>query len=99
MIVGASGCCIRRVKLVKSLELIVDDPPTWSDHVDYISTKIKMGIGVMKKTSKFLDKDSLLTLSPPPGGLLVTNWLPREQQMLRDIFSIFSADSIQNPHN
>ena len=35
---------------------------TWSDHIDYISTKIKRGMGVMKKTSKFLDKNSLLML-------------------------------------
>ena len=40
----------------------MDDTPTWSDHVDYISTKIKRGIGVMKKTSKLLDKNSLLML-------------------------------------
>ena len=42
IIVGASDCRIRRVKLVKSLGLIVDDALTWSDHIDYISTKIKM---------------------------------------------------------
>ena len=41
MIVGASDCRIRRVKLVRSLGLIVDDTLTWSDHIDYISTKIK----------------------------------------------------------
>ena len=40
MIVGASACRIRRVKLVKSLGLTVDDILTWSDHIDYISTKI-----------------------------------------------------------
>ena len=62
VIVGASDCSIRRVKLVESLGLIVDDTLTWSDHTDYISTKIKRGIGVMKKTSKFLDKNSLLML-------------------------------------
>ena len=62
MIVGASACRIRRVKLVKSLGLTVDDILTWSDHIDYISTKIKRGISVMKKTSKFLDKNSLLML-------------------------------------
>ena len=62
MIVGASDYRIRRVKLVKSLGLIVDDTLTWSDHIDYISTKIKRGIGVMKKTSKFLGKNSMLML-------------------------------------
>ena len=55
MIVGASDCRIRRVKLVKSLGLIVDDTLTWLDHIDYISTKIKRGIGVMKKASKVPD--------------------------------------------
>ena len=59
---GASDCSIRKVKLVKSLGLIVDDTLTWSDHIDYISTKIKRGIGVMNITSKFLDKNSLLML-------------------------------------
>ena len=61
-IVGASDCRIKRVKLVKSLGLIVDDTLTRSDHIDYISTKIKRGIGVMKKTSTFLDKNYLLML-------------------------------------
>ena len=60
MIVGASDCRIRRVKLVKSLGLIVGDTLTWSDDIDYSSTKINRGIGIMKKTSKFLDKNSLL---------------------------------------
>ena len=40
---GAIDCRIRRVKLVKSLGLIVDATLTWSDHIDYISTKIKRG--------------------------------------------------------
>ena len=62
MIVGASDCRIRRVKSVKSLGLMVDDTLTWSDHIDYISTEIKRRIGVMKKTSKCLDKNSLLML-------------------------------------
>ena len=62
MIVGASDCRIRRLKLVKFLGLQVDDTLTWSDHIDYISTKIKWGIFVIKKTSKFLDKNSLLML-------------------------------------
>ena len=56
MIVGASDCRIRRLKLVRFLGLQVDDTLTWSDHIDYISTKIEWGIGVIKKTSKFLDK-------------------------------------------
>ena len=41
MIVAADGSRIRRVKLVKSLGLIVDDTLTWSNHIEYISTKMK----------------------------------------------------------
>ena len=62
MIVAADGSRIRRVKLVKSLGLIVDDTLTSSNHIEYISTKMKRDIGVIKKTSKYLDKHSLLML-------------------------------------
>ena len=61
-IVGHNGSRISRVKSVKSLGLIVDDTLTWSDHIDYISGKIKRGVGVMKKTAKYLDENSLLML-------------------------------------
>ena len=60
MIVGASD--FRTVKSVKSLVLIVNDTLTWSDHIDYISSKIKRDIGVMKRTIKFLYKNSFLML-------------------------------------
>ena len=56
MIVGFSDCRIRRVKLVKSLGLMVDGTLTWSDHIGYISTKIKRDIGVMKRQVNFLIK-------------------------------------------
>ena len=46
----------------KSLGLIVDDTLTWSSHIEYTSTKVKRVIGVIKKTSKYLDKSSLLML-------------------------------------
>ena len=50
----------------------------------------------LKKTILPDLSDFITTLS---GGLLVTNWLVGEQQMLRDVgFSVF-ADSIQNPRN
>ena len=64
MIVGASDCRIRRVKLVKSLGLMVDDTLTWSDHIDYISTKIKRGIGVMKKQVKEVASKFLWPMEP-----------------------------------
>ena len=54
LIVGDSDRRIRRVKLVKSLGLIVDDTLTWSN--------LKRSVGIIKKTSKYLDKNSLLML-------------------------------------
>ena len=57
LIVGDGDCRIRRVKLVKSLGLIVDDTLTWSNH---ISGKVKQGVGIIKKTSKYQDKNSLM---------------------------------------
>ena len=39
---------IRRVRCVKYLAL------TWEEHIDYISAKLKRGIGILKVTGKFL---------------------------------------------
>ena len=62
LIVGDGDCRIRRVNLVRSLGLIVDDTLTWSNHIDYISGKVKRGVGIIQKTSKYLDKNSVLML-------------------------------------
>ena len=56
------GFTIKRTKVVKYLGLVVDDALTWSQHVDYISTKIAQGVGILKRTRSFLPKQSLLTL-------------------------------------
>ena len=62
MVVTTDHCRIRRVKLVKSSGLIVDNTLTWLNHIEYITGKVKRGIGVMKKTGNYLDKNSLLML-------------------------------------
>ena len=53
---------VRRVKLVKYLGMIVDDKLTWSQHVDYISSKITCNIGILKRIRHFIPKESLLLL-------------------------------------
>ena len=53
---------VRPVKLVKYLGLIVDDKLTWSQHVDYISSKITRNIGILKRIRHFIPKESLLLL-------------------------------------
>ena len=49
-------------KLVKYLGMIVDNKLTWSQHVDYISSKITHNIGILKSLRHFIPKESLLLL-------------------------------------
>ena len=53
---------VRRVKCVKNLGMIVDDKLTWSQHVNYISSKITCNIGILKRVRHFIPKESLLLL-------------------------------------
>ena len=55
-------CHIRSVKCVKCLGIIVDDTLTWEEHIEYISVKIKRGIGILKITGKFLKRESLILI-------------------------------------
>ena len=59
LISSRPDCHIRRVRCVKYLGIIVDDTLTWEEHIEYISVKIKRGIGVLKVTGKFLKRESL----------------------------------------
>ena len=45
--------------------MIVDDQLTWSQHVDYISSKITRNIGILKCIRHFIPKESrpVVTLS------------------------------------
>ena len=61
-LISIDGFTIERTKVVKYLGLLVDDVLTWSQHIDYISTKIARGVGILKRTRSFLRKQSLLTL-------------------------------------
>ena len=53
---------VKRVKLVKYLALMVDDKLVWDQHIDYISSKITRGIGILKRIRHFIPRDSLLLL-------------------------------------
>ena len=57
--ISIDGFTIKRTKVVKHVGLVVDDALTWSQHIDYISTKIAGGVGIL---ISFLPKQSLLTL-------------------------------------
>ena len=61
-LISKDGFTIKRTKVVKYVGLVVDDALTWPQHIDYISTKIARGVGILKRTRSFLPKQSLLTL-------------------------------------
>ena len=54
LISSGPDCHIRQVRCVKYLGIIVDDTLTWEEHIEYISIKLKRGIGILKVTGKFL---------------------------------------------
>ena len=53
---------MKRVKLVKYRGLMVDDTFVWHQHIDYTSSKIIRGIGILKRIRHFIPRDSLLLL-------------------------------------
>ena len=62
LISSGPDCHIRRVRRVKYLGIIVDDTLAWEEHTEYISGKIKRGIGIFKVTGKFLKRESLILI-------------------------------------
>ena len=61
-LISIDGFTIKRSKVVNYLGLVVDDALAWSQHIDYLSTKIARGVGILKRTRSFLPNQSLLTL-------------------------------------
>ena len=62
LISGGPDCHIRRVRCVKYLGIIVNGTLTWVEHIEYISVKIKRGIGILKVTGKFLKRETLILI-------------------------------------
>ena len=62
LISSGLDCHIRCVRCVKYLGIIVDDTLTWEEHIEYISVKIKRGIGILKVAGKFLKRESLILI-------------------------------------
>ena len=61
-LISMDSFTIKRTKVVNYLRLVVDDALTWSQHIEYISTKTARGVGILKRRRSFLPKQSLLTL-------------------------------------
>ena len=57
-----SGCKIEQVQTTKFLGVIIDCNLTWKYHVNYVCSKISKNIGIIIKSRKIFDMDTLLTL-------------------------------------
>ena len=53
---------IQEVKEAKFLGVIIDNKLKWSSHIMYISKKIAKGIGIILKSRKVFDNETLLSL-------------------------------------
>ena len=53
---------IKGIQETKYLGIIVDDGLTWNEQIDFISTKIKRNVGMMKRVRDCIPKDSSITL-------------------------------------
>ena len=54
---------VRRVKIVKYPDMMVDDKLVWDQHMDYITSKITRNIGILKIMRHFIPQESLLLLT------------------------------------
>ena len=53
---------IEQIKDIKFLGVILDNHLSWDKHVIFIKNKISKSIGIINKTRKILNKDTLVTL-------------------------------------
>jgi len=53
---------IKRVSSTKTLGVMVDECITWKDHIDEVAKKAAKGIGILRRSKGFLDKDTLKTI-------------------------------------
>ena len=56
------GECIQQDRKTKFLGVIVDEKLTWADHIQYIRTKIAIGLGIICKAKKLLNSQTLCML-------------------------------------
>ena len=57
-----NGCKIEQVQTTKFLGVIIDCNLTWKYHISYVCSKISKNIGILIKSRKVFDTNTLLTL-------------------------------------
>ena len=55
-----NGQFITCVNKTKFLGVIIDNKLTWKEHISYICGKVTIGIGIISKVRKYLNKNTLL---------------------------------------
>ena len=60
--INKDNTVLKRVPFTKSLGIIIDETLSWENHVEYISTEIKCGIGVLGRSENILSKELLSML-------------------------------------
>ena len=62
LILSIGSEAIKRVSSTKTLGVMVDECITWNDHIDKVAKKAVKGIGILRRSKGFLDKDTLKTV-------------------------------------
>ena len=62
ILIEIDGKPIQKVNKTKFLGVIMDDKLTWKHHIEYISSKISKGIGIIYKVREYLNKETLVNL-------------------------------------
>ena len=57
--ININNTLLKRVPFTKSLGIITDETLSWENNIEYISTKIKRGIGVLGRSKNILPKEFL----------------------------------------
>ena len=57
-----NNTAIKQVPSTKFLGVYIDSKLSWKDHIVYVKNKISKGIGIINKTRKYFDQNTLRTL-------------------------------------
>ena len=61
-VITMDNVCLQRTDSFKYLGVIINHKLNWTQHIDYVKSKISKGIGIMYRARNCLTKKSLLNL-------------------------------------
>ena len=54
--INIDSTLLKRVPSTESFGIIINETMSWENHIEYISTKIKRGIGILGRSKNILSK-------------------------------------------